>query len=140
MSVIKSKGTTLKQYISEAYVAVAQVISLDGPDMASEETECDTLDNANSGIPYMPTGRTEFGSVSGELYFDPALAGHQAITTLLTTPAEQNWQIVWPTSPTATTWQFAGASVKLKPAATLKEGLKAAFGIKINGNVTFNAS
>ena len=37
MAVIKSKGTALQQYISNTYVAVAQVIDIDGPDMASEE-------------------------------------------------------------------------------------------------------
>ena len=140
MAVIKSKGTALQQYISNTYVAVAQMIDIDGPDMASEEFEADTLDNASSGITYAPTGRTEFGNVSGNLFFDPALAGHQAILALLTTPALQNWKLSFPTTPTATLWSFSGSSVKLKPTASLKEGLKASIGIKVNGNVNFAAS
>ena len=46
MAFIKCKGTTLKQYIASAYVAVAQVIDLDWSGMKAEAVECDTLDNA----------------------------------------------------------------------------------------------
>ena len=140
MAVIKSKGTALYQSISSAYAAVAQMIDIEGPDMKGENFEADTLDNAFSGIPYAPTGRAEFGSVSGNLFFDPALGGHQAILALLTTPTLQNWKISFPTTPTATLWGFSGASVDFKPTASLKEGLKGNVNIKVNGNVNFAAS
>ena len=56
----------LNQKIATAFTPVAQIISLDGPGMASETFEADTLDNTDAGIPYQSTGRTEGGSVSGE--------------------------------------------------------------------------
>jgi len=63
-------------------------VDLDKDEMASETYEADTLDNTDAGIPHMPTGRTEGGSLSGEMFFDPALAGHQKLTALLMYPWE----------------------------------------------------
>ena len=136
MSKIKSKGTVLQQEISSVFTAVAQIISLDGPEAETETYESDTLDNTGSGIPYDETGRTEGGSQSGELFFDPVLAGHQAITDLLTTPAGCNWKQIF--ADTATTeWPFAGAGISFGPRVALNDGLKASFSIKLDGIVTY---
>ncbi|MCH7700664.1 MAG: hypothetical protein IID37_03150 [Planctomycetes bacterium] len=80
MSKVIGKGTVLQESIATVFTAIAQIISLDLPEAETETVEADTLDNANAGIPYEATGRTEGGSVSGELYFDPTLAGHQQFT------------------------------------------------------------
>lgn len=136
MSVLKCKGTVLQQAIASVLTAVAQVISLDLPEMESETFESDTLDNANAGIPYTPTGRTEGGKCSGELFLDPALAGHKAMIALLTTPVACNWAIKFADAGT-TTWPFAGAGFSLGGTVALKEGLKGKFGIKLNGLPTF---
>lgn len=138
MAIIKCKGTALKQDLVGVFTAVAQVISLDGPDMESETYEADTLDNTSAGIPYGSSGRTEGGSVSGELFFDPALAGHVALLALLTTPADETWQLVFAnTSPT--TWSFGGAGFSLGVAVALADGLKASFSIKLDGLPNFPA-
>ncbi len=136
MAKIKCKGTVLQQTISTTLVAVAQVISLDMDEAESETYESDTLDNSDAGIPYDETGRTEGGSVSGELFFDPALSGHQAITDLLTTPAGCAWNIIFADAG-LTEWPFEGAGVSLGIRVALNDGLKAPFSIKLDKIVTY---
>lgn len=136
MAKLKCKGTALKQEVGTVYTAIAQVISLELPQMEAETFEADTLDNASAGVPYAPTGRTEGGSVSGELFFDPALAGHQALLDLLTTPAAQDWQIVFADAG-LTTWAFAGAGFGFGGTVALNDGLKGSFSIKLDGLPTF---
>lgn len=132
MAIIKCKGTALKQSISSVYTTVAQVTSLDGPDMEAESFEADTLDNAVAGIPHKPTGRSEGGKVSGELFFDPLLAGHKSLLALLTTPVLQAWKIVFADN-SVTEWTFTGAGFSLGIAVALKDGLKGKFSIKLDG-------
>lgn len=145
MSKHRCKGTVLQQRVSAAFVAVAQIISLDGPGMESETFEADTLDNVLAGIPYQSTDRTEGGSLSGELFFDPVLAGHENLLLLLKEPAHPEdaatasnelWKILF-ADPGATEWPFEGAGFSLSPAIVLNDGLKASFGIKLSGIPTF---
>ncbi|MFZ5829820.1 MAG: phage tail tube protein [Planctomycetota bacterium] len=136
MSIVRCKGTALKQKIASVYTAVAQVISIDGPELESETFEADTLDNASAGIPYEHTGRSEGGKVSGELFFDPALAGHQAMLALITTPASQDWKLAF-VDAAVTEASFTGAGFSLSPTVALKEGLKAKFSIKLDGIPTW---
>lgn len=136
MTKIKSKGTALHQQIGGTFVALAQVISLDGPGMESETYEADTLDNANAGIPYEPTGRTEPGSLSGELFFDPTLQSHENFLWYLTNPEDESWKIIFADSGT-TEWPFTGAGISFSPAVALNDGVKASFSIKLDGLPTF---
>lgn len=136
MAIVKCKGTALAQQIGTVYTTVAQVISLDLPDMESETFESDTLDNSSAGIPYTPTGRTEGGSLSGELFYDPALSGHQELLTLLTTPADEEWQITFADSGSST-WTFTGAGFSFGGTVALNDGLKGSFSIKLDGLPTF---
>lgn len=141
MALCRCKGTTLQQTISSSYVTVAQVISLDGPEMESETFEADTLDNSNAGIPYRSTGRTEGGSLSGEMFLDPALAGHQNFLNLLTSPptTSELWKIIFADTGTSE-WTFSGAGLSVSPTVALADGLKASFGIKLDGLPTFPGS
>lgn len=134
MSKLKCKGTILQQQLATTYTAVAQIISLDLPDMESETYEADTLDNTDAGIPYESTGRTEPGSLSGELFYDPALAGHQALLALLTTPADELWKIIFVDTEE---WTFTGAGFSFGGTVALNDGLKGSFGIKLDGLPTF---
>lgn len=137
MSKIRTKGTALKMEIGTVFTAIAQVISLDGPEADAQTTEVDTLDNATAGIPYMSTGRTEPGEISGELFFDPVLAGHRALTDLLTTPAEQHYKLVFADA-LSTEWPFTGAGLKGPgPKVALGDGLKASFSVKLADLVTY---
>jgi hypothetical protein len=133
MAFVKSKGTTLKQYIASVYTAVAQVIDLDWSGMKAGFVPTDTLDNASSGVPKMNTGDADFGSVKGNLFFDPALSGHKAMLALLVTPAAQLWQMIFADTG-ATTWGFSGVGFGFDgPKIAIKDGLKAAFSIEVSG-------
>jgi len=134
MSKLKCKGTALQQEIATVYTAVAQVISMKLPDMASETYESDTLDNSDAGIPYDPTGRTEGGSLGAELFYDPGLSGHQDLLALLTTPADQNWKLVFSDS---SEWAFVGAGISFGGTVALNDGLKGSIEIKLDKLPTF---
>lgn len=133
---IKSKGTALQMTVAAAYVTIGQVISLDGPSMESETYESDTLDNASAGIPYSETGRTEGGSVSGELFFDPVDTYHLAMLALLTTPASMAYNMLFADAAT-TDWAFTGVGLQFGPKVALADGLKASFSVKLSGIPTF---
>ena len=136
MAFVKCKGTAIQQEISSVYTTVAQVIGLDLPEAESETYEADTLDNAGAGIPYKPTGRSEGGSCSGELFYDPALTGHKSLTELIRAPAAENWKINFVDTGTST-WTFAGAGFSMGGTVALNDGLKASFGIKLDGIPTY---
>lgn len=132
MAIVISKGTVLQQEISTVFVAIAQVTGIDLPDIESETFESDTLDNANAGIPHAATGRTEGGTLNAELFFDPALAGHQSLLALLTTPADQDYKLIF-ADVGATEWAFTGAGLSFGGTVALSDGLKGNLGIKLDG-------
>ena len=138
MTKIKCKGTALKTGVAgSAYVTLAQVISLTLPTMESETYESDTLDNALAGIPYDTTGRTEGGTLSGEMFFDPALAAHQTLLALLTTPdGSAYWRIAFADA-AVTLWTFGGAGFSFGGTVALNDGLKGSFSVKLDGLPTF---
>ena len=138
MTKIACKGTALHQEIGTVYTAVAQIISLDLPEAETETYESDTLDNAEAGIPYDPTERTEGGSLSGELFYDPVLAGHQALLELLTTPVKENWKIVF-SDTDSSEWPFSGAGISFGGTVALNDGLKGSFSIKLDKLPTYPA-
>jgi len=136
MAKVKCKGTVLQQELSMVFTAVAQVASLEVTGAESETTDVTTLDTSGAGKEYMPTGYSEGGSVSGELLFDPALAGHQAITDLITTPAEQNWKIIFADTGT-TEMAFTGAGVGFDITVAQNDALRASFAIKCDQLPTY---
>ncbi|KKN79786.1 hypothetical protein LCGC14_0336410 [marine sediment metagenome] len=131
MAKIKGKGTVLKQDVA-GLVAVAQIISLNMDGIESETYEADTLDNTSAGILYSQTGRSEGGSTSGELFWDPVLAGHQAMTDIIITPVETAWELSFADAAT-TLWSIPGAGLGLGLSFVLNDGVKASFEIKHSG-------
>jgi hypothetical protein len=134
MTILKCKGTKLQHEVATVLTDIAQLISLDGPDAEVETFEADTLDNANAGIPMKPTGRSAGGSVSFEMFLDPALAGHQLLTDRITTPVSDSWAIVFSD---ATAWPFEGILKSLSPTVDLADGLKASGEVELDGIVTY---
>lgn len=132
MAKVVSKGTVLQQELSMVFTAVAQVISLEQTGAESETFECTTLDTSGAGKEYGETGYTEPGSVNFELFYDPALAGHQAITDLLTTPASQNWKVIYADTGT-TEYPFTGVGVSFDVTVAMNDGLRASGAIKLDG-------
>lgn len=134
MAKLVCKGTALQHSIASTLTDIAQIVSFDGPDAEVETVESDTLDNTAVGIPMSVTGRVTGGTVSGELFFDPSLAGHQDLTDQLLTPAVTNWNITWTDD---TDWPFAGILKSCTPTVDLADLLKASFEIELSGIVTY---
>lgn len=139
MAKVKCKGTKLQQELATVLTDVAQVLSLEVSGAESETYDATALDTSGAGKEYAPTGYSEGGSVSGELFYDPALAGHQAITDLITTPAEQDWAIVFADAD-ATDMPFTGAGVGFDISVDMNDGLKASFSIKLDQLASYPTS
>lgn len=139
MAVLKCRGTALQIASGTTYTSVAQIASMDISGIQSETTEVRVLDG-NAGIPYISTGYTEGGSVNFELLYDPALAGHQTVTDLvtsahlLTTGAQnsQGWKVVFAnTSSTEMTFTSAGIGTDITVDPT--DALRASISLKCDG-------
>lgn len=135
------KGTKLQEEISLVYTDIAQITSINLPEAETENTEHDTFDNPDAGIPYSPTGRTEGGSLGAELFFDPALAGHKKFTAKLKSPLTTlpaNYKVVFADAG-ATEWPFAVAGISLGGTAELNNFLRATVNLKLNKTVNYPA-
>jgi hypothetical protein len=131
MAIVKTKGTLLKMCIAGGTLAtIAQMISIDVAEAKTETYDATTLDQAGVGKVKKPTGYTDGGSISGELFFDPALAGHQTITDILLAPSipvgEEHLVDGGITfADTATTaWTFVSSGVGFGVAVAMNDGLK----------------
>lgn len=134
MAILKGKGTVLQQTISSTLTDVAQVLSVSLSGEESETFETTTLATSVFKT-YAQTGYTEPGTVEAELFFDPALAGHQAIVALLTTPADCVWKLKYSDSgPSSITYTSAGQS--LNQTIVMNDGVKANLTMKRSGAPT----
>jgi hypothetical protein len=86
LAIVKCKGTKLQHTVAASLVDIAQLLSIEHSGSGSETFESSTLDGSTYKT-FAPTGYSNPGEVSAELFYDPALAGHQAITDLIATPA-----------------------------------------------------
>ena len=68
-----------------------------------------------------------------EIFYDPALAGHQSVTDLIATPADNAMQIVYADTG-ATTQSFGGAGVGFGVTVDMGDGLKGKVKVKIDGD------
>lgn len=134
MAKLKGKGTVLQQTISSTLTDVANVYSIS---LSGEESETfETTDLSTSVFKtYSQTGYTEPGTVEAGLFFDPALAGHQAIVALLTTPADCVWKVKYSDAgPSSVTYTSAG--IGLSQEVVMNDGLKATLTMKRTGAPT----
>jgi len=133
---VKCKGTVLQQDIATVFTAVAQVISMELNGVETETFDKTTLDTVGAGKEYGQTGYAEGGSLDGELFYDPVLAGHQAITDIVTTPADNDWKVIFADA-AATELPFTSAGVGFGIAVAMSDGLKSSFSLKLTGLPTF---
>lgn len=136
MAYVVSKGTILEQKISGTFTAVAQVetISLSGAE--AETYELRPLDASDAGVLKKPNGWASGGTVTVGLIYDPALAGHQSITDIITTPARCDWRIKHADgSLTATTWTSGGVGFDEDINGTT--GVKATVRMTVDGLMAF---
>ena len=132
MAVAKCKGTVLKHTISASLTAIAQIISLEQSGSESEHFESTTLDGGVFKT-YALTGYSEGGELSGELFYDPALVGHQFITDNISTPATNAMTLTYADAG-ATVQSFTAAGVGFGVTVDMGDGLKGSFTYKIAGD------
>jgi len=132
MAKVKVKGTVIKQEISSVLTPVAQITEFDQSGGESETFDATTIDTSGAGKEYEATGYSEGGTFGFSVFYDPALSGHQAITDLITTPAECNWDITFADTG-ATNCTFASAGVGWDMTGAMNDGLKASVSLKLTG-------
>lgn len=132
MAKVVGKGTVVQHTISMALTAIAQGLSVEHSGSESLTYDSTTLDGGVYKT-YDQTGYSEPGTVSMELFYDPALAGHQAITDLITTPADNAMKIIY--ADTGTTEQaFTAAGVAFGVTVAMDDGLKGSVTYQVDGS------
>jgi hypothetical protein len=136
MAKVPSKGTVLKQGIAgAALTAVAQLTELSYSGGESETFDTTCLDTG-VGKTLSQTGYSESGEVSLGGLYDPALAGHQAISDLVTTPDDCNWSITFADSVNKEL-TFTSAGVSWEVTAAMSDGLKFSSTLKVTGSPVY---
>jgi hypothetical protein len=130
MAKLKGKGCTLQQTITATLTDVAQVTDIDVSGEASLDYDSTTLDGAVYQTKEL-TGYSSPAVVKAGLFFDPALAGHQAIVALITTPATCVWKLKYSDAgPSSLTYTSAG--IGLDQTIVANDGVK--------GTITMNST
>lgn len=132
MAKVKCKGTKLQHTISASLADIAQLISIEHSGAASETYDSTTLEGTVYKT-YDQTGYSEGGSVTAELFYDPALVGHQAITDLIAAPADNAMKIIYADSGT-TNQSFTAAGVEFGVTVAMDDGLKGSVTYKVDGD------
>ena len=144
MAKLKTKGTVLEIASGTTYTAIAQVSGFSISGTATETAEVDTLD-ATVGIPKMSTGRVGGGTVTYDIIFDPALAGHKTLTALVTSAhlntstsqhLQQGWRVKFTdTSSTSMTFNSAGAGFDIT--GDITDALRSTLTLEVDGCPAF---
>lgn len=131
MAKVRSKGTALLQSIASVYTAIAQVKSIDITGEKSETYDSTTLD----GGAYKtkdPTGYVEPCVIKADIFYDPALAGHQAYTSLVATPVATNFKVTYVDGST-TSAIYSGTGFGIDKKVAMNDGLTATIEITTSG-------
>lgn len=132
MAKVKSKGIVLNHTVGTSSVALAQIINFEESGAESLTYDSTTLDGGVFKT-YDVTGYSEPGELSGTLFYDPALAGHQNITDIIATPATNAMSVSFPNAAT-TTKAFTAAGAAFGYAAEMNNGLVGTFKYKLTGD------
>lgn len=132
MAKCKVKGMVVKHTIAMSLTAIAQCLSIEHSGSASETYDSTTIDGGVFKT-YDQTGYSEGGEVSVELFYDPALAGHQFITDLIAAPADNAMTITYADTG-ATVQSFTQSGVEFGVTAEMSGGLKGSVKYKVDGD------
>lgn len=130
MAKVKSKGIIVQHTISASLTAIAQLTSVELSGAESETFDSTTLDGGVYKT-YDPTGYSEPGELSVEMFYDPALAGHQFITDMMDAPADNAMKIIFPDT---TEQSFTVSGYGVEDSAAMDDGLKRSVTYKIDGD------
>lgn len=131
MAKLKSKGTVFQQSISSVYTAFPQIISISVSGEAAETFDSTTLDGSVYKT-HDPTGYTETATISWEYFYDPDNAVHTAFAALLSTPAANNFKLIY-TDSTPTEVIYSGVGATLDKTIAANDGVKASASVKTSG-------
>jgi hypothetical protein len=132
MAKVKCKGTVLQHTISASLTAIAQLTSIEVSGSESETWDSTTLDGGVYKT-YDQTGYSEPGEVTAELFYDPALSGHQFITDLIAAPADNAMKIIYADAG-VTQQSFTSAGVAFGATVAMDNGLVGSVTYKIDGD------
>lgn len=132
MSKVKCKGMVLSHTVGTSLTALAQVIDFEESGAEVETFDSTTLDGGVFKT-YDVTGYSEPGELSGSLFYDPALAGHQNITDIIAAPATNAGRVTFADAAT-TTKAFTAVGHSFGYAAVMNDGLKGTFKVKLTGD------
>jgi hypothetical protein len=132
MAIVKCKGTKIQHTVSASLVDIAQVLSIEHSGSGSETFESTTLDGGVFKT-FAPTGYSNPGTVSAEIFYDPALVGHQAITDLIAAPATNAMKLIYADT-AATNQAFTSAGVEFGNTVDMADGLKGSITYTVTGD------
>ena len=129
MAKIQTKGAVIDQEIATVLTPVAQIISFGHSGAASETYDATTVDTTGAGKEYAATGYSEGGEFNFTLFYDSELAGHQALTDDITTPAERNYSV---TLSGGTEMTFTAAGISFGFQGDMADGIKGDVTLKLD--------
>lgn len=127
MAIVKNKGARLQHTVSAALADIAQLTGFEISGSKSNTFDSTILEGGVYKTKAQ-TGYSDPGTVTAELFYDPALAGHQAITDLIATPADNAMKIIYADTG-ASEQSFTSAGTEFGATIAMDNGLK--------GNVTY---
>lgn len=122
----------LSQDISGTYTAIAQVISFEESGADTERYDSTSLDTGVFKTQDV-TGYAAPGELTLELFWDPALAGHQLLTDQLAAPASRNYRVTFADQAT-TQKTFAACGLGFGYKVAMADGLKGTVKLPITGD------
>ena len=135
MAKVKCKGSIIKQTISMSLTTIAQVISIEHTGAESETFDSTALDSSAFRTKD-PTGYAEPGEVNFEMFYDPALSGHQSFSDLVGAPADTVFSVTFADTG-VTVHSFTASGFAFGYAIDMADGLKAQCKLTIDGDPAF---
>lgn len=134
MAKLKGKGTVIQQTISSVLTDIAQLTDIDLSGEASLDFDSTTLDGGVFQTKDL-TGYSNPGTVKAGMFFDPALAGHEALVDLISTPATCVFKLKYSDAgPSSLTYTSAGFGLDQK--VVMNDGVKATMTMNRTGTPT----
>ena len=134
MAKMNTKGAVIDQKIGVTLTPVAQIISFSHSGAEAETFDATTIDTTGAGKEHQITGYSEGGTLDFELYYDSELAGHQALTDDITTPAARDYSI---TLAGGSEMIFTAAGISFGFAGDMGDGIKGDVSLKLNSLMTY---
>ena len=120
---------------SEGFVAIAEVNSIDGPNMSRETIDVTSLDSVGGYREFIPSFR-DGGQVDLDMNFTQA--GYAALLADFQSDSAVNYQIVWPDTP-ETTLDFAAYCINVGSSTPMGDKIQMKSTFKITGAVTMTS-